>query len=83
MDGVTVTAVWSQCLTPFSANDLVVEAFASGAEDPGFESRFRRDSPGRVIAVTYTLALQWLPFQAPGVIGSALGLFGPVSVHCD
>ena len=27
--------------------------------------------------------LQWLPCQAPGVIGSALGLVGPVSVYCD
>ena len=29
------------------------------------------------------MALQWLPCQAPGVIGSALGLVGPVSVYCD
>ena len=29
------------------------------------------------------LALQWLPSQAPGVRGSALGLVGPVSVYCD
>ena len=27
------------------------------------------------------LALQWLPCQAPGVIGSVLGLVGPVSVN--
>ena len=38
---------------------------------------------GRVIPVTSKLALQWLPCQAPGVIGSALGLVGPVSVFCD
>ena len=38
---------------------------------------------GRVILVTSTLALQWLPCQAPGVIGSALGLVGPASVYCD
>ena len=38
---------------------------------------------GRVIPVTQKLALQWLPCQAPGVIGSALGLVGPVSVYCD
>ena len=31
---------------------LVVKASASGAEDPGFESRLRRDFPGRVIPVT-------------------------------
>ena len=33
--------------------------------------------------MTSKLALQWLPCQAPGVIGSALGLVGPVSVYCD
>ena len=33
--------------------------------------------------MTYKLAVQWLPCQAPGVIGSALGLVGPVSVYCD
>ena len=48
-------------------------------EDPGFESRLRRDFfQGRVIPVTRKLALQWLPCQAPGVIGSVLGL-----VYCD
>ena len=29
------------------------------------------------------MALQWLPCQAPGVIGSVLGLVDPVSVYCD
>ena len=63
---------------------LVVKASASRAEDPGFESRLRRDFfRGRVIPVTQKLTLQWLPCQAPGVIGSALGLVGPVSVYCD
>ena len=38
---------------------------------------------GRVLPVTSNLALQWLPCQAPGVIGSALGLADPVSVSCD
>ena len=38
---------------------------------------------GRVIPVTQKFALQWLPCQAPGVIGSVLGLVGPVSVYCD
>ena len=61
----------------------MVKASASGAEDPGFESRLRRDFLGRVIPVTKKLALQWLPCQVPGVIGSALGLVGPVSVYCD
>ena len=38
---------------------------------------------GPVISVTYKLALHWLPCQAPGIVGSALGLVGPVSVYCD
>ena len=60
------------------------KASASRGEDPRFESRLRRDFFwGRVIPVTSKLALQWLPCQAPGVIGSALGLVGPVSVYCD
>ena len=63
---------------------LVVKASASRAEDPEFESRLRRDFSGcRVIPVTSKLALQWLPCQAPGVIGSVLGLVVPVSVYCD
>ena len=63
---------------------LVVKASASRAEGPGFESRLNRDFfRGRVIPVTLKLALKWLPCQAPGVIGSALGLVGPVSVYRD
>ena len=50
---------------------LVVKASASRAEGPGFESRLRRDFFGVE------------SYQAPGVIGSALGLVGPVSVYCD
>ena len=38
---------------------------------------------GRVIPVTVKMAPQWLPCQAPDVIGSGLGLVGPVSVYCD
>ena len=69
---------------PYRLVGLVVKASASRAEGPGFESRLRRDFfRGRVIPVTYKLALQWLPCQAPGVIGSALGLVGPLSVYCD
>ena len=33
--------------------------------------------------MTSKLALQWLPCQAPGVIGSVLGLVGLVSEYCD
>ena len=32
--------------------------------------------PGGVIPVTQQLVLQWSPCQAPGVMGSALGLVG-------
>ena len=39
--------------------------------------------PGRVIPVAEKLALQWLPCHAPGDIGSALGMAGPVSEYCD
>ena len=31
--------------------------------------------------MTQKLVPQWLPCKAPGVIGSALGLVGPVSVN--
>ena len=51
---------------------LVVEASASTVEGP--RNRFPLASwdffRGRVLPVTSTLALQWLPCQAPGVIGS-------------
>ena len=40
-------------------------------------------SGGRVIPVTYELALQWLPCQVPGIVRPALGLVGLVSVFCD
>ena len=44
----------------------------------GSNPAWRRDFfQGRVIPVTSKLALQWLPCQAPGVIGSALGQVGP------
>ena len=58
---------------------LVVKAFASRAKEPGFESRFSESSHTSDLK----LALQLLPCQAPGDIGSALGLVGPVSVYCD
>ena len=39
--------------------------------------------PGRVIPLTKKLVLKWLPCQALGVIGSTLGLVGPVSICRD
>ena len=63
----------------------MVKESASRAEDAGVRIPLvtRFFFPDRVIPVTSTLALQWLPCQALGVIGSALGLVGPVSVYCD
>ena len=59
---------------------------APRAEGPGFESHLRQwnfSGPSRTSDLHYKVALQWLPCQAPGVIGSTLGLVGPVSVFCD
>ena len=53
---------------------LVVKPFASRAEDLGFESRLHRDLSGS--SHTSDLKLQWLPCQAPGVVGSLLELLG-------
>ena len=39
--------------------------------------------PGRVIPVAKRLVLQWLPCPAIGVIGSVLGVAGPVLVYRD
>ena len=48
----------------------------------GFDS-LSRIFLGLVTQETLKLVLQWLPCQAPGIIGSALGLVGLVSVFCD
>ena len=65
---------------------LVVKASASRTTDAVFWFPLSLGGggifQGQVIPVSYKLALKWLPFQAPGVIGSALGLVGSVSVHC-
>ena len=62
----------------------MVKASSSRAEDPGFESRLRRDFPGS----SHTGDLKTgppvaIPCQTPGVVGSVLGLVDPVSVYCD
>ena len=38
---------------------------------------------GQIIPVTEKLVIRWLLCQAPGVMGIALRLVDPVSVHCD
>ena len=59
----------------------MVQASASRAEDPGFDSRWGRDFSGS----SYTSDLHTgIPVATlPGVIGSVLGLVAPVSVYCD
>ena len=59
----------------------MVKASASRAEDPGFESRWRRDFSGS--SHTSDLKIGTPVATLPGVIGSMLGLVGPVSVYCD
>ena len=60
---------------------LVVTASASRAADPGLNPALSVGIlPGRDIPVTSKLALQWLPCQAPGDIGSVLGLVGSVRI---
>ena len=68
-DMQTVTPRITPCITDDRLLGLVVKASAS---IPACAETF----PGRVIPVTYELALQWLASQAPGVVGSALGLVG-------
>ena len=53
---------------------LVVKTPASRAADLGSNPAFAVDRfLGRVIPLTEELALQWLPCQAPGVMGRAGG----------
>ena len=61
----------------------MVKAFASRVEDPGFESRLRRDFSGLTHTSDLKIGTPVLLCQAPGSIGSVLGLVGPVSVYCD
>ena len=60
---------------------LVVKASASRAVDLGFDSHLRRaDFTGS----SHTSDLKNdTPCQVPGVIGSTMGLVGPVSVYYD
>ena len=52
---------------------LLVKASATNGADPGFDSR-GRDFSGLSHTSDLKLAPLWLPWKAPGVIGSALGL---------
>ena len=83
--GLDPSSTQHLCVSPWRDRlvGLVVKASASEAEGPEFESRLRRDFSGSSHTSDLKLALQWLPCQAPGIIGSVLGLVGPVSVYCD
>ena len=59
----------------------VVQVSSSRVEDPGFESRLRWDFSGS--SHTSDLEIGTPVATLPGMIGSALGLVGPVSVYCD
>ena len=63
---------------------LFVKVSASRVEAPGFDSRLRRGDFSRSRDTSdCKLALQGLPCQAPCIIGSALGLVGPVSIYLE
>ena len=60
---------------------LVVKASASRAEDPGFDSRLRRDFSG---VESYQRLKNWhSSCDPPDVIGPVLGMVGPMSVYRD
>ena len=63
----------------------MVKASASRAADLGLISAFsvRIFSGSSHTRDLKHLVLQWLPCQAPGVIGSMMGLVGPVSILFD
>ena len=62
----------------------MVKAFTMGAADLDSVPGFGVDLfPGRVTPVASKSVLQWLPCQVRGLVGSALGLVGLVSVYCD
>ena len=61
---------------------FIATSLAQWLRRPPREREISGSNPARA-PVTSKLALRWLPCQAPGVIGSVLGLVGPVSVYCD
>ena len=59
---------------------LVVKASASRAEDPGFESCWRRDFSRSSHTSDLNIGT---PCQMPGITETVLGLVSPLSVYCD
>ena len=64
---------------------LVVKASASAAEDPGFESRLRRDFSGssHTSDLKFDTPVATLPGAWRCRVSAGLVLVGPVSVYCD
>ena len=61
----------------------MVKASASRAENPGFESRLRRDFSGSSHTSDFEIGTPVGTLPGAWLIGSALGLVGPVSVYHD
>ena len=68
---------------PYRLAGLVVKASASGTEDPGFESRLRRDFSGWSHTSDLKIGTPVAALLGAWRYRSALGLVGPVSVYCD
>ena len=58
----------------------MVKESASRAEDPGLESRLRMDFSGSSHTSDFKIFTPVATLPCAGVIGSAMGLVGPVSV---
>ena len=61
----------------------MVKASALWVKDPGFESRLSRGFSGSSHTSDLQIGIVVATLLAAGVIGSALGLVGPVPANCD
>ena len=62
---------------------LVVKASALRAEDPGFETRLRRDFSESSHTSYFKIDTPVATLPGAWRFGSVLGLVGPLSVYCD
>ena len=62
---------------------LVVKASISRPKDPGFKSCLHWDFSGSSHTSDLKIGTPVAACHVPGIIGSVLGLVGPVSVYCD
>ena len=75
---VCVCVSLSLSLSLSSLVGLLIKASASRGEDPGLESRLRRIVLGSSHTSDQKTGTPVAARKAPGVIGSVLGLVGPV-----